>query len=131
MPMTDPIGDMLTRIRNAQSARLKSVKIPHSRLKFDMAKIMEREGYVSSVRTENDGIKGEIIVLLKYTAGVPTIRALKRISKPGRRLYAKANELPRVLSDIGIAIVSTPSGLMTNKEARKRRLGGEVLCEIF
>ena len=121
----------MTRIRNAQSARLKSVKIPHSRLKFDMAKIMEREGYVSSVRTENDGIKGEIIVLLKYTAGVPTIRALKRISKPGRRLYAKANELPRVLSDIGIAIVSTPSGLMTNKEARKRRLGGEVLCEIF
>lgn len=131
MPMTDPIGDMLTRLRNAQAARKESVSIPHSRLKFDMAKILEREGYVSSVKTEDEGVSGAIVVNLKYVSGVPAIRELKRISKPGRRLYAKAHELPRVYSDIGIAIVSTPSGLMTNKEARKRRLGGEVLCEIF
>ena len=133
MPMTDPISDMLTRVRNGQLARHKEVRAPYSKLKFAIAKIMEKEGYVENVEVTEaaNPTFQDLVLTLKYNDSKPQIREMKRVSKPGRRIYAKATELPRVYSDIGIAIISTPSGVMTNKEARKRKLGGEVLCEIF
>jgi small subunit ribosomal protein S8 len=127
---TDPISDMLTRIRNAQAVRKSEVFVPHSRLKFAIAKILEREGYVVRVEESEQNGRPALKISLKYQNTRPAIRALRRVSRPGRRLYAKAGELPRVLSDLGLAIVSTPNGLMTNKEARARKLGGEVICEI-
>ena len=133
MPMTDPIADMLTRVRNGQMARSTSIRAPYSKIKFAVAKILEKEGYVAKVDVAeaDNGKFQDIIITLKYDGKTPAIRQIKRISKPGRRVYAKVSELPRVFSDIGIAIVSTPNGLMTNKDARKRKLGGEVICEVF
>lgn len=128
---TDPISDFLTRLRNAQQAHLDTIKSPSSRMKFTIAKILEREGFVGPVSETTDGPKKTITVALKYDGRMPIIRSIKRVSTPGRRVYRGAGELPRVLSDIGIAIVSTSAGVMTNKEARKRKLGGEVLCEIY
>jgi small subunit ribosomal protein S8 len=126
--ITDPISDMLTRIRNAQAVKKPEVVLPYSKLKFSIGKILEKEGYVRSVEEVQDD--RALRIVLKYQKNQPVIRSLKRVSKPGRRVYAKANELPRVLSDIGVAIISTPNGLMTNKEARARKLGGEVICEV-
>ncbi len=128
---TDPISDFLTRLRNAQQARLESVAAPSSRMKFTIAKILEREGFVEAVSETVDGPKKMLTVKLKYDGREPIIRSIIRVSTPGRRVYRGAGELPRVLSDLGIAIVSTSAGVMTNKEARKRKLGGEVLCEIY
>ncbi len=128
---TDPIADFLTRIRNAQSAHHDLVTVPSSRIKLSLAKILEREGYVSQVTERTEGARRFIDVSLKYLGKAPYIRSLTRVSTPGRRVYRKSMELPRVLSDQGIAIVSTSAGLMTNKEARKRKLGGEVLCEVY
>lgn len=128
---TDPISDLLTRIRNAQQAHLESVEAPSSRMKFTIAKILEREGFVETVSEKAEGAKKTLNVRLKYDGRQPIIRSIRRISTPGRRVYRKAGELPRVLSDFGIAIVSTSVGVMTNKEARKRKLGGEVLCEVY
>ena len=128
---TDPISDFLTRVRNAQHAHHAKIEVPSSRMKFAIAKILEREGFVSAVSERTDGPRKVMTIGLKYEGREPLIRDVKRISTPGRRIYRKANELPRVLSDIGIAIVSTSAGVMTNKEARKRKLGGEVLCEIY
>lgn len=128
---TDPISDFLTRLRNAQAAHLESIVAPSSRMKFTIAKILEREGFVGTVSESVEGAKKTITVALKYDGRQPIIRSIKRVSTPGRRVYRGAGELPRVLSDIGIAIVSTSAGVMTNKEARKRKLGGEVLCEIY
>jgi small subunit ribosomal protein S8 len=128
---TDPISDFLTRIRNAQHAHLEALEAPSSRMKFAIAKILEREGYVGSVSERSEGVKKMLVLQLKYDGTQPMIRMIKRVSSPGRRVYRGAGELPRVLSDIGLAIVSTSMGVMTNKEARKRRLGGEVLCEIY
>ena len=133
MPMTDPIADMLTRIRNGQMAGHKQVRAPHSKIKFGIAKILEKEGYLAGaevVDAENGRFQ-DLLLTLKYKGRTPVIREMTRVSKPGRRVYAKAVDLPRIYSDIGIAIVSTPNGLMTNKEASKRRLGGEVICKIF
>lgn len=133
MPMTDPIADLLTRIRNGQMAGIKQIRAPYSKIKFAVSKILEKEDYldkVDLVESANPKFK-ELELTLKYKGKVPVIRKLKRVSTPGHRMYAKATELPRVYSDIGIAIISTPNGLMTNKEARKRKLGGEVICEIF
>jgi small subunit ribosomal protein S8 len=127
---TDPIADFLTRIRNAQAARRETLESPSSKMKATVAKILEAEGYVSDVRERTDGAKKIISLTLKYDNRAPKIRSIRRVSKPGLRVYRKANELPRVMSDLGIAIVSTSAGVMTNKEARRRKLGGEVLCEI-
>jgi small subunit ribosomal protein S8 len=126
----DPISDLLTRIRNEQSSHLETIELPSSRMKYSIAKILEREGFVANVAEHAEGAKKTLSLVLKYDGREPAIRSIKRISKPGKRVYRKAGELPRVLSDIGIAIISTSSGLMTNKEARRRKLGGEVLCEI-
>ncbi len=128
---TDPISDFLTRIRNAQEAHHLSLLVPGSRMKFALAKILEREGYVASVMSHQDGHRSSIEVVLKYVDKVPMIRSIKRISTPGRRVYRKSSELSPVLSGQGISIISTSAGLMTNKEARKRKLGGEVVCDIY
>ncbi|MEN9558086.1 MAG: hypothetical protein RL141_455 [Candidatus Parcubacteria bacterium] len=129
--MHDPISDFLTRIRNAQAARHDSLELPSSRVKLAMARILEREGYVGRVDERTDGGKRLLCVALKYDGTEPAIRSLRRVSSPGRRVYRGATVLPRVLSDMGIAIISTSAGMMTNKEARRRKLGGEVLCEVM
>lgn len=128
--LTDPISDMLTRIRNAMMARKKEVVIPASNLKFAVAKIMEQEKYIGNVVRKDDN-HGEIHIKLKYDKGISAIKNIKRISKPGRRVYVASDELPRVLNGYGMAILSTSRGIMTNKEARKEHLGGEVICEIY
>ena len=128
---TDPISDFLTRIRNAQAARHETVVLPSSKLKLAMAKILEKEGYLEGVHETTEGAKRSIEFRLKYDGRTPSIRHLVRVSTPGRRVYRKCGELPRVLSGQGIAIVSTSAGIMTNREARKRKLGGEVLCENY
>lgn len=128
--ITDPISDMLTRIRNAQLVSKSEVYIPFSKLKWHIAKILEKEGFVGAVEeTTLDG-RPVLCIGLRYQRNRPAIREIRRVSKPGRRVYAKADELPRVMSDMGVAIISTPNGLMTNKEARARKLGGEIICEV-
>lgn len=128
---TDPISDFLTRLRNAQAVGHETMKVPGSKLKLAIAKILEREGFVGSVKETHEGPKSFIDITLKYDQKAPAIRALKRVSTPGRRVYRGADELPTVLSGQGIAIISTSAGVMTNREARKRRLGGEILCEVY
>ncbi len=129
--ITDPISDMLTRIRNASAVKKPEVVLPYSNMKYSIAKILEREGYLGKVEKDTDEKFAVLRIELKYQDATPVIAKLSRVSKPGRRVYAKHNELPNVLSGMGMAIVSTPNGLMTNKEARKRHLGGEVICEIY
>ena len=132
MVMNDPIADMLTRIRNAQVAKHDAVVLPASNAKKAIAKILLAEGYVKSVDFIDDGPQGNIKIVLKYVGGKqPVIAGLKKISKPGLRVYAKGNELPKVLGGLGIAIISTSKGLMTDKEARKQMIGGEVLAYIW
>ena len=133
MQITDPIADMLTRIRNANNAKHESVNVPASKLKLAIAKILFEEGYIKSYQFVEDGNQGVIKITLKYVNGKqqPVIAGLKRISKPGLRVYAKSEELPKVLGGLGIAIISTSKGLMTDKEARKQMIGGEVLAYIW
>ena len=132
MVVNDPIADMLTRIRNAQVAKHDSVTLPASNTKKAIAKILLAEGYVKSVDFIDEAPQGSIKIALKYVNGKqPVIAGLKRISKPGLRVYAKAEELPKVLGGLGIAIISTSKGLMTDKEARKEMIGGEVLAYIW
>ncbi len=128
---TDPISDFLTRIRNAQAARHDALIAPGSRIKLQIAKILSAAGFIGNVEEKKEGAKRTIHVTLKYMGKVPAIRSISRVSTPGRRVYRKSDELPIVLSHQGIAIVSTSSGLMTNKEAHKRKLGGEILCEVY
>ena len=131
MVVNDPIADMLTRIRNAQIAKHDAVVLPASNTKKAIAKILLAEGYVKSVDFIDDGPQGSIKIVLKYNGKLPVIAGLKRISKPGLRVYARAEELPKVLGGLGIAIISTSKGLMTDKEARKEMIGGEVLAYIW
>lgn len=130
--MTDPISDMLTRIRNAGMSRAKTAEMPRSIMKFAIAKIMQGEGFLSGVEAYEDGNKPMMRVALKYDeTDVPLISSIKRVSKPGQRVYVKSTDIGRVRSGMGFAIVSTPNGLMTSNEARKRHLGGELICEVY
>jgi small subunit ribosomal protein S8 len=129
--LTDPISDMLTRLRNALAVGKREVTMPYSNVKLGIAKILAHEGFVATAEKVSVGSRSALRVGLKYNASSPAIRGVKRVSTPGRRVYAKFDALPRVMSDMGIAIVSTPNGLMTNKEARARHLGGEVICEVY
>lgn len=131
MVVNDPIADMLTRIRNAQIAKHDVVVLPASNTKKAIAKILLAEGYVKSVDFIDEAPQGSIKIALKYVNKQPVIAGLKRISKPGLRVYARAEELPKVLGGLGIAIISTSKGLMTDKEARKEMIGGEVLAYIW
>ena len=130
--MTDPIADMLTRIRNANQMRYKEVEVPASKIKLEIARILKEEGFISDFKLNKDDVQGMIVLNLKYGEGKErVITGLKRISKPGLRVYAKSNEIPKVLNGLGIAIVSTSKGIMTDKQARKESLGGEVLAYIW
>jgi small subunit ribosomal protein S8 len=134
MTMTDPIADMLTRIRNANSAQADAVKMPGSKLKESLAALLHEEGYIAGyqVAPAKDRPGSTLEITLKYSKDrVRTIAGIKRVSKPGLRIYAQADRMPRVLGGIGVAIVSTSKGLMTDREARKRHLGGEVLCHVW
>ena len=132
MQITDPIADMLTRIRNAGSARHETVDVPNSKMKKAIAEILLEEGYIKSFQLIDDGTQGVIRIQLKYLAGKEkVISGLRRVSKPGLRVYAGADELPRVLRGLGVAIVSTSKGVMTDKAARAAHVGGEVLAFVW
>ena len=134
MTMTDPIADMLTRLRNANVAMHDSVRMPSSKLKEALAVILEREGYISGHTVHDDpGRPGRTLeIAMKYTPDrARTISGIRRVSKPGLRVYTKADRLPRVLGGLGVAVLSTSQGLMTDREARQRRMGGEVLCYVW
>lgn len=131
MQITDPIADMLTRIRNASSAKHATVDVPASNMKKAIAEILLEEGYIKSYQIVNDGAQGVIKVTLKYNGNEKVISGLKRVSKPGLRVYAGADELPYVLKGLGIAIISTSKGVMTDKRARAAHVGGEVLAFVW
>ncbi len=134
MTMTDPIADMLTRIRNANAAMFDSVAMPSSKLKVSLAHVLEKEGFISGYRvTKTEGKPGDTLeITLKYSEDrKKTIAGIKRVSKPGLRIYKKSSEMPKVLGGVGVAVVSTSHGLMTDREARKAKLGGEVLCYVW
>lgn len=132
MSMTDPIADMLTRIRNANQMRYKEVEVPASKIKLEIARILKDEGFIVDYKIKKNNIQNIIVLSLKYGQNKErVITGLKRISKPGLRVYAKTEEVPRVLNGLGIAIVSTSNGIMTDKQARKESLGGEVLAYIW
>jgi small subunit ribosomal protein S8 len=130
--MTDPIADMLTRIRNALAARHEAVEMPHSKMKAAIAEILRREGYIQGYSKEPAPVGATLRVVLKYGPDrKPAVAGLKRISKPGLRVYAKSTRLPRVLGGLGVAIISTSSGLMTDRQAAKQGVGGEVLAHVW
>ena len=128
---TDPIADYLTRVRNAQMARHKVVEIPASKIKKEITKILEEKGYILSHKFDEDDKQGIIKIALKYNKNVPAIKKIERISKPGLRKYCGAGDLPRVLNGLGIAIISTSKGVITDKEARTQNIGGEILCHVY
>ena len=129
--VTDPIADMLTRIRNANSMRYKEVEVPASKIKIEIARILKEEGFISDYKVKKNNIQDILVLNLKYSGKERVITGLKRISKPGLRVYAKADEIPTILSGLGIAIISTSKGMMTDRDARKASLGGEVLAYIW
>ena len=132
MSMTDPIADMLTRIRNANQNRAKTVSMPSSKIKEEIARILKDEGFIEEFSIEENDVQNNLTLTLKYGQKKErVITGLKRVSKPGLRVYSKAEELPRVLNGLGIAVISTPKGIMTDKEARKENVGGEVIAYIW
>ena len=133
MAMSDPLGDMLTRIRNGQKAGLPSVSSPASRLRANVLEVLKREGYIRgfSEKAERNQGFNELRIELKYHEGQPVIRDIARVSKPGRRVYSKVSDLPRVFNGLGISILSTPRGVMSDSEARAANVGGEILCRVF
>ena len=132
MAMTDPIADMLTRIRNANTVKHETVNVPASKLKVELAKPLKSEGFIADYEVKEEGKFKVITITLKYdAAGKPVITKLERISKPGLRHYSKAKNLQKVLGGMGVAIVSTPKGLLTDRKARKENVGGEVLCYVY
>ncbi|MDD3712234.1 MAG: 30S ribosomal protein S8 [Candidatus Izemoplasmatales bacterium] len=132
MVMTDPIADMLTRIRNANQMKHKTVDVPASKLKMEILNVLKQEGYISDFVRIDDGVQGTLRVSLKYLVNDErVVRGLKKISKPGLRVYAKTDDLPQVLNGLGIAIISTSRGIMTDRDARKNKVGGEVLAYVW
>jgi small subunit ribosomal protein S8 len=132
MAMSDPLADMLTRVRNASMVHFDSVDMPLSKVKVSVAKILKEEGYINDYHIQKDGVQGILKIDLKYDdAADNVIIGLRRVSKPGRRLYVNADNIPSVMSGLGIGIVSTSKGVMTDRQARKMRLGGELLCEVW
>lgn len=128
--MTDPIADMLTRIRNASLINKKEVTLPYSKIKFGIANILVSQGYLAKAEEKKD-VHPYILLTLKFHGGMPAITNIKRISKPGHRQYVKRDDIDSVLSGLGVAILSTPKGLLTNDEARKQQVGGELICEVY
>jgi small subunit ribosomal protein S8 len=132
MTMSDPLGDMLTRIRNAQMRKISKVSTPGSRLRKDVLDVLQSEGYIRGYSTVDfDNGRSEFEIELKYYDGQPVIREIQRVSKPGRRVYASVQSIPRVANGLGVSILSTPKGVMSDAEARDQNVGGEVLCQVF
>jgi|TARA_B110000483_G_scaffold56982_1_gene71272 small subunit ribosomal protein S8 len=130
--VTDPISDLLTRLRNASMVSKPSVSVPHSNFKFDLAKLLKNEGYVSDVKVSGEGVKKSIDIDMKYSEeGMSVISGMNRLSKPGQRVYSSFDKLPRNNGGLGTVVVSTSRGLLTDSEARKRKLGGELICEVW
>lgn len=128
--MSDPIADMLTRIRNAQAANKSEVSMPNSKAKLAIANVLKQEGYISDVRAQEEDGKALMVVTLKYFEGKPVIDMVKRVSRPGLRIYKASEELPKVQGGLGVAVISTSKGIMTDRAARKAGVGGEVLCVV-
>ena len=132
MTFVDPIGDMITRIRNAQMRFLNNVKIPNSKFRAKILDVLKKEGYISDYKLSSISSKKNILsVDLKYDNGSPVIKEIKRVSKPGRRIYAKASSIPKIQNGLGLAIVSTSKGIMTDNDARNKNVGGEIICRVF
>ena len=130
MSLSDPIGDMLARIKNAQIRNHNKVSLPSSKFKAKIADVLKSEGYIIDYKIKDDK-KPSIEINLKYNSGNPVINTIERISKPGRRIFSSANSLPKINNGLGIAIISTPQGVMTDVDARKKKLGGEIICKVF
>ena len=131
MSLSDPIGDMIARIKNASVRNYKKVQIPSSKFKKKIADVLKSEGYIIDCKVINDDGKENILIDLKYNSGNPVISTIQRVSKPGRRIFSSAESLPKVSNGLGIAIISTPKGVMTDQEARKNQVGGEIICKVF
>lgn len=131
MLITDPIGDMLTRIKNALTAKKEQVVIPHSKLKEAIALILEENNYIQGYEVEEKKPQSDLVVTLRYVEGLPAISGMERVSKPGRRLYAKTKQIPVTLNGYGLTVVSTSKGILTDNEARKKNVGGELLCRVW
>ena len=132
MTLVDPIGDMITRIRNAQMRLLNNVKIPNSKFRAKILHVLKQEGYIADYKTiADEKNKNFLFVNLKYNEGLPVIKEIKRVSKPGRRIYAKADSISKIQNGLGLAIVSTSKGIMSDNEARTQNIGGEIICRVF
>ena len=131
MSLSDPIGDMIARIKNASLRNYKKVEIPSSKFKSKIADVLKSEGYIIDYKIEPIEGKDKLLIDLKYNSGNPVINSIQRISKPGRRIFSSAESLPKVSNGLGIAIISTPKGVMTDIDARKQKVGGEIICKVF
>ncbi len=131
MSLSDPIGDMIARIKNASLRNYKKVQIPSSKFKTKIADVLKNEGYIIDYKIESNDGKHDLLINLKYSSGNPVINSIQRVSKPGRRIFSSAESLPKVSNGLGIAIVSTPKGVMTDQDARKNQVGGEIICKVF
>ena len=131
MSLTDPIGDMLARIKNSQLRNHKKVEMPSSNFKMKIADVLKTEGYINGFNVDKNDNKQVLIIELKYNSGSPVISVIERVSKPGRRVFSSAQSLPKINNGLGIAIISTPKGVMTDIDARKQKVGGEIICKVF
>ena len=131
MSFVDPIGDMITRIRNAQLRALSNVTIPSSKFRARILDVLKQEGYIANYKISSDNKKESLLVDLKYSNGLPVIKEIKRVSKPGRRIYAKAGSIGKIQNGLGLAIVSTSMGIMSDNDARTKNIGGEIICRVF
>ena len=131
MSLTDPIGDMITRIKNAQMRSHKKVELPSSNFKSKIAEILKSEGFIIDYKINLENNKPVLLINLKYHSGNPVIATIERVSKPGRRIFSRAESLPKINNGLGIAIISTPKGVMTDIDARKQKVGGEIICKVF
>ena len=131
MSLSDPVGDMIARIKNASLRNYKKVEIPSSKFKTKIADVLKNEGYIIDYKVNNVDGKDSLLIDLKYNSGNPVINTIQRISKPGRRIFSSAESLPKVSNGLGIAIISTPKGVMTDQDARKNQVGGEIICKVF
>jgi small subunit ribosomal protein S8 len=131
MSLTDPIGDMIARIKNAQIRNHKKVELPSSNFKIKISEILKSEGFIVDYKVSSESSKPRLLINLKYHSGNPVISTIERVSKPGRRIFSSAESLPKINNGLGIAIVSTPKGVMTDIDARKQKVGGEIICKVF
>ena len=131
MSLSDPIGDMIARIKNAQLRNHKKVQLPSSKFKVKIAEVLKSEGYIIDYKVSKESNKPYLEISLKYNSGNPVISSIQRVSKPGRRVFSRAESLPKINNGLGIAIISTPKGVMTDIDARKQKVGGEIICKVF